>query len=217
LFTQAVAEAPVLLGEFVMQPRELAQLRDRRIFRAQASERAPIGPHRIGEHEGVAPIVFRAGDGVAVPEAIELFRVQGEDVEAPSEQRIDDRAPGHLKRHRDPWRLGAEAREVCHQFGQSRARMGHAPFHAHPAGGVERAHLMRFRPPVDSDNEVVVRHQSSCALGSSPALPWCASPLYWRSRRDSPLDVPHGNLGGAHSHTGALPRRAFSALPPRQP
>jgi hypothetical protein len=32
-------------------------------------------------------------------------------------------------------------------------------------------------------------------------------PLYWRSKRNSPLDVRHKKIAGTHVHSGRLKRR----------
>jgi hypothetical protein len=51
----------------------------------------------------------------------------------------------------------------------------------------------------------------------SPARRGAASSLYWRSRRNSPLDVHHGFLAGAQSTEGAPAHRCCRALPARRP
>jgi len=59
-------------------------------------EEGPVGTERVGEDEGVAPIIFGSGRAVPIAEAVELFGVDGEDLETVGEERLDEGAAGAL-------------------------------------------------------------------------------------------------------------------------
>jgi hypothetical protein len=94
LLPKAIAEPGQFLAQIVVDARRLAYLNDQGMIGLHAAESGPVRPQRIGEDEGVAAIILRAGDAMAVAEAVELHRVEGEDVDAALQQGIDDLPAG---------------------------------------------------------------------------------------------------------------------------
>jgi hypothetical protein len=69
------SEASQVDLQVVLCPRERADLDDQRRINLHAPKRRPVSPQRIRQDERVSPIVLRTRDGVAIPKAIELLRI----------------------------------------------------------------------------------------------------------------------------------------------
>jgi len=87
------------LSQIFVDAREFAELDDRWIIQHDAPEAVLIGPERIGEDEGVEPIILGARDRVSISKAVELLRVDREDVEAPFHQSLHEPSARDLDRH----------------------------------------------------------------------------------------------------------------------
>jgi len=82
---------------------------------------------------------------------------------------------------------------------------------------VQHAGLVGFTRPVDAYVDPIIAFHSSTSFFSSAADD-ASSPLYWRSRRNSPLDVHQRSaLPGRGSSLGAPSAGGFVALPARRP
>ena len=103
----------------------------------------------------------------AVPEAVELLRIDRVQHEAAFHQALDHRPARRLDRYADLARLVSrrEGQQPVGHLRQPRATMLERPLPAHLPGGVEHAHLMGLRPPVDT--------REPCQLQSN--LPFCRS------------------------------------------
>ena len=66
LFSQLVRQSVHVLGQVVVDTRNLAQLDDKRVIDTPLLEARSVGAQRVGQHERIAPVVLRARDGVTV-------------------------------------------------------------------------------------------------------------------------------------------------------
>ena len=104
LLTDPVHEPGSVAGQVVRDARPLAQLDDLRRGRVQAPERVAVGSQRIAERTGIAAVVLGAGRREAVPEPVQLLRVE----------RMDREAPFHQGLHHGPMRdLDGDPDGVC--------------------------------------------------------------------------------------------------------
>src|SRR5438874_815090 len=92
LLAEAIAQAPSLRVEIFFEPGELTKLDQASVLRIEPPKGADVGDEGAGQHAGVAAIIFRPGDGVEIPKAIELFGIEGVDVEAALETRLNQRS-----------------------------------------------------------------------------------------------------------------------------
>ena len=146
--------APELLPYPIRQPnafprqvfvetRPLPQFNDRRVGRFQPSQTVRVGTQRRGEYPRVPPVVLRARRREAVPETVELLRVDRVDGEAPLHQALDHRSVRRLDRHADFARLARpERQQPVRHLRQPCAAVLELPFPEHLPGGVEHTRLM---------------------------------------------------------------------------
>jgi len=76
----------------------------------QALKAVTVGSERIGENEGVTPVVLGAAHRMAVPESVDLFGIDGENGDAALEKSLDHGAMRFFNCHRDAF--GIFARET---------------------------------------------------------------------------------------------------------
>jgi hypothetical protein len=169
--------------QLVVHARPLAEFDDLGWLRGESAEQVAIGPQRVGEHHGVAPIVLGPGDGEAIPEAIELFRVDREDDEAAVEKCLDDGAVRHLDRHRDG-RGVTELVQPGAEVGESVATVLEG-VGAHALSlGIHGVDLVLDRGPIDANVVLVVAVHSSSRTGALRRRDRHRAPrrpLYWCS------------------------------------
>src|SRR5215469_17301564 len=84
--------------------------------------------YRSAAHLGITAVILGAGRRETIAEAIELFGIDGVDVEATLEQRFDDGAMRNLDGDVNRTRLSASnTREPRGHLGQASASMGKIP------------------------------------------------------------------------------------------
>ena len=151
LLPHPIRQANAFPRQVLVETRPLPQLDDRRVGRFQPSQTVRVGTQRRGEHPRVAPVVLRARRRHAVPEAVELLRVDRVDGEAPLHQALDHRSARRLDRHAD-FALVArrERQQPVRHLRQSCTAVLELPLPEHVPGGVKHARLMFLRPPVDT-------------------------------------------------------------------
>jgi hypothetical protein len=102
-----------------------------------------IGTECIGQHKGIASVVFRSRDTVTVPEPVELLGVHGKDVEVALDQPFDHRATRHFDGHSYPLRLARrQSPQPVRQAGQTGTIMVNGPFPHQATVAVEHTDLM---------------------------------------------------------------------------
>src|ERR1700693_6136516 len=101
LLAQAVDEAVPFDAEILGDARPFAQLDDDRVGGRERAEATRIGAQGGGHDLGVAAVVLSAGHGETVAEAVHLLRVDGVDLEAALDQRLDYRAVRDFDRGQD--------------------------------------------------------------------------------------------------------------------
>jgi hypothetical protein len=84
LLADAVGQPVTFLLQVLGHAGPLAQLDHDRVFDCKPAKAMPVGSQRVAEHVGVPAVVFGAGDGEAIAEAVELFRVDRIDLEVRS-------------------------------------------------------------------------------------------------------------------------------------
>jgi len=85
LLADAVGKPVALLAQVLGHARPLAQLDHDRVFDCKPAKAMPVGSQRVAEHVGVPAVVFGAGDGEAIAEAVAL----GEKLDLPRDPLLD--------------------------------------------------------------------------------------------------------------------------------
>jgi hypothetical protein len=204
LLAQAIGEADERLEEVIVQAGEFTELDDEGILGSEVAEGGPIGAQGIAQDEGVASIIFGAGDGVTVAESVELLGVDGEDVKAALEHGLDDGPARNLDGDRDARRASAgQLGEPVGQLGEGLAGMRDGAFGDQVAVGVEHGHLVRGRGPVDADIERVraLSHDVPCGAGRSSGA--SSVPVLALAARLPTGRAPSGGSPGRTSGGGA--------------
>src|SRR5262249_5531545 len=108
--------------------RPFAQLREYGAGEHDLTEGAHVGSQRVRLNLGVPTIVFGAGRREAVAESIKLLRINGVDVKATFQKRLDDGPVRHLDRDMDHARRApAGSDQPIGHFGQAGATMAELP------------------------------------------------------------------------------------------
>src|SRR5271166_322171 len=197
LLADAVGEPVAFLLQVLGHARPLAQLDHDRVFDREPVEAMTVGSQRVGEHVGIAAIVLGAGDGESIAEAVELFGVDRIDLETALEQDLDDGAMRRLDRHGDHRRLGAARRHqpVAH-LGEACSAVREGSLADNLSIGRDEADLMGLARPVDAaEKSNIGTHDATSRIYSGHRD--ADQSLYWRSRRNSPLDLHRGQPAGA--------------------
>ena len=66
----------LLLVNILFGTRQLTNPNYQRIVQSHSVEQVSVGSQRVRQNQGIATVVFRAGDGVPVPEAVHLLGIQ---------------------------------------------------------------------------------------------------------------------------------------------
>src|SRR2546426_810250 len=210
LLPQAIGQAPELRLQLLLGARQFPELNKQRVIDVHLPERGPVGAQRVGQDETVPPVVLGSRGAVAVAKAIELLGIDGEHVEAALEQGLHDGPARHFDGDGDPRRLTVgEGRQPIRHLAQGAARVLDPAPSLQAALGREHRELVSLARPVHP-NVKCVRTLAHAPSLSDPRLTVVSRPtLYWRSRRDSPLDVHHGR-----PRWGATPFQVLRALGP---
>jgi len=197
LLADAIGQPIALLLQILGHARPLAQFDHDRVFDSEPAEAMPVGAQRVGEHVGVAAVVLGAGDGVAIAEAVELLGIDRIDLEAALEQDLDDGTVRRLDRNGDRRRLRAARRlQPTAHLRQPDAAVCEGALVNNLAAGVNKADLVRLGRPIDAGvKSNVVAHIAVSRMASDRRD--ADQSLYWRSRRNSPLDLHRGQPAGA--------------------
>jgi hypothetical protein len=157
--------APQLLAEPVRQPRPLLlelvvhagplpELDDEWVLDAEPAEAVRIGSQRVGEDAGIAAIVLGAGNREAVPKAVELLRVEREDLATALEKGLDNGAVRNFDGHPDLSKLAArQLLEPENEIRQTVARVGERPLLEDRACRTQGADLVLLGSPVDAHHQ----------------------------------------------------------------
>jgi hypothetical protein len=203
---EAMQLSPELIGETAqvfaqcgIDATELSESNHQRVVELEVAEVMPVGAKRVGTNEGIEAVVFGAGDGVPVSEAVELLGVDGEDIEPTLEQRFDHRSMGQLESDgASRWLSMLE--EGFHEFADSDGRMLETELGEFFPFGIDQTDLMEITAVVDAgEHKITSGHGDFTSVISGPRL-GAASPLYWRSGRNSPRDVHLGSPAGTQVH-----------------
>ena len=197
MLADAVGEPVAFLLQVLGHAGPLAQLDHDRVFDREPAEAMPVGSQGVGEHVGIAAVVLGAGDGELIAEAVELFGVDRIDLETALEQDLDDGTVRHLDRHGDRGRLFAARRHqpVAH-LGEARSPVREGSLADNLSIGRDEADLMGLARPVDAaEKSNIGTHDATSRIYSGHRD--ADQSLYWRSRRNSPLDLHRGQPAGA--------------------
>ena len=162
-----------------------------------------VGPQRGSQNPRIPAIVLRTRRREAVPEAVELLRVDRVNHEAPLHETLDHRSTRRLERHADVAGLSSRERQQPGRHRrQARTPVLERPFAAHLA----RRRRARTPDAVASPSRrprttPASRRTSRLAAANGRANDACRS-LYWRSW----AQTPHGaSIAGAPSRHKSPP------------
>jgi hypothetical protein len=209
--SKPTGELTELFLELRIDAAQFSQSDHQRLVELELAEMAGIGPKRIRLNEGIEAVVFRAGRGVPISKAVELLGIDSKDLKPPLEQGFDDGAVSQLNGDRASvgFRV-AMLQERTDKTVNPLRRMLDSKLRQLSAFTVEQADLVELTAIVDaSEQNVSIGHvEFTSPVKSGPRL-GAASPLYWRSRRNSPREV---HLGFPRRDTG--PPQVLAALGP---
>ena len=89
-FSDLRAEGHVVFDELVAGAQQPAHSEDLRRWEMQALKAVPVGSERIGENEGVAPIILGAAHRMPVAETVDLLGIDGENGDGVVKKELDD-------------------------------------------------------------------------------------------------------------------------------
>ena len=206
LFAHAVCKAVALGAKIVGNARPLPQFNDDGIGDGKRSEATQIGAQGRGHHLGVTAVVLGTGQREAVAEAIHLLRVDGVNLEAALDQRLDHGAVRDLDCDMDlGWYAAARRRQPDRHLGETLAAVPEN-FLADPAAVlVRQENMMALARPIDASipSSFINHPRSPLKRAGRRNL---RRSLYWRS--ESGLRVrrgPHGASIAANSSGHASP------------
>src|SRR5215211_7930462 len=152
LAAHPVGQAILLLLELIVDARPFPQLDHQRIVDREAAEGVLIGAQRTGQHLGIAAVVPGAGNAEAITKAVELPGVDGKDLKAALQQRLDHGAVRRLDRHCDLRRASCgllhQPRAHLRQLG---AAMRDVALGDALALGIKQADAVLRARPIDTD------------------------------------------------------------------
>ena len=197
LFAHAVCKAVALGAKIVGNARPLPQFNDDGIGDGKRSEATQIGAQGRGHHLGVTAVVLGTGQREAVAEAIHLLRVDGVNLEAALDQRLDHGAVRDLDCDMDlGWYAAARRRQPDRHLGETLAAVPEN-FLADPAAVlVRQENMMALARPIDASiPSSFINHPRSPLKRTSRRN--LRRSLYWRS--ESGLRVRRGLPTGHRS------------------
>ena len=122
--------------------------------RCEPSKEAAVRAQCIGQGVGVTAVVLGIGGRMAVPEAVELFRIERMDGEAALHHRLDHGSVRNLDGHANGVSLGTgPGQDSVGQRTQAGAATLESPVAQKRAVDVDNGCLVIAGPPVDADEE----------------------------------------------------------------
>ncbi len=91
----------MVFDELVAGTQQPAHSEDLRRWEMQALKAVAVGSERIGENEGVSPIILGAAHRMPVAETVDLLGIDGENGDAVVKKELDDGPMRFFDRHRD--------------------------------------------------------------------------------------------------------------------
>ncbi len=130
---------PDFIGaEVIGHARPFAQFNDRGFGERNLVECAAIGSERRRQGFGIPAVVLSAGRGEAVPETVELLRIDRINFETAVEQRLDDGAMRNLDRNMDIlWLAAAYGDKPIAHLREALAAVFNGPFAKPLAAGIQ--------------------------------------------------------------------------------
>src|SRR5215217_4163650 len=165
----------------------------------RAAEGVLIGAQRTGQHLGIAAVVLGAGNAEAITKAVELPGVDGKDLKAAFQQRLDHGAARRLDRRCDLRRLRSgllhQPRAQLRQLG---AAMRDVALGDALALGIKQADAVLRARPIDTDKPTnLVTHPFHLQSAAGLPRPF-VDPCTGARGADLLLDVGRGRSTGAH-------------------
>ena len=142
---QFVDQSGSVFDRIAFGARQLAQPDDLRRRRFHLPERLPISGERMGQDEGVPPVVLGSGGGEPVAEAVELLGVESEHRGAALQQGVDFRAV-RLLDGGGGLAVGAVPKDPVGHPGQAVAAVGELPLAEDLAVRIDDGDLAGFGP-----------------------------------------------------------------------
>lgn len=204
MLTNSVGQPCALGREFVGDARPFPELHHLGFDRVEAPEEAAVGSQGVGEHPSVAAVVLGAGRREAVPEAVELLRIEGMYDEDALHHGLDHRPVRHLDRHCDPARRRPGLlEEPRRHLGEPQARMREGPLALYAAFSVDDADVVNFRSPVHTDKPLDSLHRILTCPVHDEVAAMLANPCTGARRRELPMGRPSRPTVGARVPLGA--------------
>jgi hypothetical protein len=217
LSPELIGESPEFFLELRIDSAQLSQSNHERLVDLELAEVEGIGEKGIRQDEGIEAVIFRASHSMPISKTIELLGIDSKDVKPTLEQGFDDGAVSQLDGGGASTRLRVAMLEKrIDEPVDSHCRMLDAEFSRFSTFAVEQADLMELTAIVNADEQnIACAHIGFTSVVKSGPRLGAASPLYWRSWRNSPRDVhlgfPRRDAGPPQALVALGPRMAFPA------
>jgi hypothetical protein len=215
LLAKPIDQSTEVDTQLLVQTAVLAQLDDERLIDLENSQPFAVGTKRIGEHIGIALVVFGSRRAVTIPEAVKLFRIDPEDSEAALQQTLDKRTPAQFDSDGYLLWVGAQLKQAAGKHVHASGTMFDRELGLSRSRGLENTDLMRVVGPVNTSEQSIARFHICSPLDSGIRPPSCCiAPVLalaaqlptgcapWLPRRDARPPLALAALG---------PRMAFPA------
>jgi hypothetical protein len=214
---ETIGEAAEFVSQVVVGTRELAELHNERADGLNAAEASQVGPERASQDEGIEPVVLGTGDVVTVAEAVELFRIEGENDETVLDQHFHDGAVRDFDADGATLGRADVLSQPAEHFCQSITGMGYLEAVEDKTVGGGEAELVLPTGPINAEIEVERWLQSyTSSLGELSGHGY-RRPCTGARGATSHGRLNRGGLAGAQLHPGRSRRSAPSALPASGP
>src|SRR5262245_4816169 len=216
---QAVGEATALNLELFVGTRPFPELDNDGVGDGQLAEGPHIGAEAVRQHIGVAAIILGPGDREAVAKAVELYGVDGINIETALEQGLDDRPVRRLDGDMNLARVAStRLQQPGNHVGEAGPAMREPALSDLVTSLVAQRNDMLLRAPVNPNepSSFFIHHALSGDWAQAPvdrarkqssltATPACS--CTGALGAISPLGIGHGRFAGARVHIRCFPIR----------
>lgn len=216
LSTELIGETSELFLELRVDPAQLSESKHERLVDAELPEVVGIGAKRVCENEGIEAVIFGAGHGMTVAEAVELLGIDGKNGKPSFEQGFDDRTVSQLDSDRASVRLRVRMlQKGIDETVDSPGRMLDAKLRQFASFEVEQTDLVELTAIVDASEQEKVAHYGTTSVCEFRSAPRCriapVLALWAQLPTGCAPRLPRRDAGPPQALPARGPRMAFPA------